>query len=132
MFRSKPGDHQTHLSSPATDFENTAEDERWLLCLNCRAPITSRDQRISIDSEHTHTFTNPTGMAFQIGCFATAPGCLFHGEATTLYSWFAGYAWKYADCASCHHHLGWQFVNQETAHCFSGLILDRLTTSSQP
>jgi hypothetical protein len=112
MLKNKPGYHQDQLLSPETDFEITAEDERWLLCRNCHAPITNRDQEISIANDHLHTFSNPTGLVFRLGCFASASGCLFHGEATTLHSWFAGYAWNYADCASCHHHLGWQFVNR--------------------
>jgi len=132
MFRGKPEFYQDHLTNPGTDFENAAEDGKsWLLCIHCRAPITSRDQEISVDNDHIHTFTNPDGLTFRIGCFASASGCLFHGETTTLHSWFAGYSWKYADCSVCRHHLGWQFANLEAAQLFSALILNRLTTRSQ-
>jgi hypothetical protein len=32
-------------------------------------------------------------------------------EASTLFTWFEGYAWQVASCAGCGTHLGWRFVS---------------------
>jgi len=74
--------------------------------------------------EHAHTFTNPHGLRFRIGCFADVTGCLVEGEPTTYWTWFPGYAWQMENCGSCRTHLGWRF--RAPQHLFHGLILDRL------
>jgi len=95
-----------------------------LLCARCRHPITDNDQRIDVNGSHAHTYTNPNGITFNIGCFRDAPGCAAIGAATTEYTWFPGYAWRIAECAKCGAHLGWQFTSP--ADGFFGLIVDRL------
>ena len=71
---------------------------------------------------------NPVGLVFHFGCFAEAIGCLIVGPDSLEYAWFPGFAWRYALCASCGEHLGWQFRNGETDRFF-GLILNRLRES---
>jgi len=100
--------------------------EKRLFCANCRHPVTNQDERISVLGEHEHSCTNPHGMTFHIGCFRRAGGCEPVGTQTTEHSWFPGYAWEIALCATCQAHLGWQFVS--TGDYFFGLILGHLTS----
>ena len=80
---------------------------------------------------------NPAGVTFHIGCFASAIGCTIVGPDSLEYPWFPGFAWRYAMCASCGQHLGWNFRrarqpgNRDSAgdsgdSFFFGLIVDRL------
>jgi len=99
--------------------------ENAIVCAQCRYTITSTTQRIDVDGSHEHTFANPHGILFQIGCFQSAPGCSYVGPATAQWSWFEGYSWRIAVCSSCTSHLGWVFLPGEGTP-FYGLILDRL------
>ena len=81
-----------------------------------------------VQGSHEHRFMNPAGLVFHFGCFAEAIGCLIVGPDSLEYAWFPGFAWRYALCASCGEHLGWQFRNGETDRFF-GLILNRLRES---
>src|SRR4249920_1919213 len=89
-----------------------SEDEggrEVLACASCRRPITSGAARIAVGGAHAHSFLNPQGLEFRIGCFALATGCLQVGDPTTYWSWFPGYAWQVEVCATCREHLGWEF-----------------------
>ena len=110
----------------AARVEDAATKEERLFCALCGHPITHQDERIKVNGRHEHTCTNPGGHTFGIGCFHEAGGCTTIGEATTAHTWFEGYAWQVAICASCEHHLGWRFHGP--ADYFHGLILDRLTS----
>jgi hypothetical protein len=68
---------------------------------------------------------NPAGLLFHIGCFAQAIGCTVVGPDSLEYPWFAGFAWRYAECGNCRCHVGWHF-RSEGRPSFFGLILDRL------
>ena len=51
------------------------------------------------------------------------------GEPTDDYSWFPGFAWTIASCASCGYHLGWLFYSQsenEWKMEFASLIVTKL------
>lgn len=98
---------------------------RRLLCAACDAPVTSQDAAIEVQGAHAHTFTNPHGYVFDVLCFSEAPGCRARGGATTEFTWFAGYAWQVATCASCAEHLGWRYSVRGRA-AFYGLIRQRL------
>jgi hypothetical protein len=111
------------------------QPEGGLLCFACGHPITSERQRFAAGGAHEHTFTNPAGWVYRIGCFRSAPGCAQAGEFTEEYSWFPGQAWRYALCAGCRTHLGWVFRGASAGAGgaagsappeFYGLILDRL------
>ena len=97
-----------------------------LLCSTCRARVTSVDQIIAMNGRHQHAFFNPAGIAFEIRCFQAAPGTMVQGTPSSAFSWFAGYAWQIARCATCHTHLGWRFVDQAGRSAFFGLIASRL------
>ena len=112
----------------AGEREEQAEEEENLYCFICGRPITQTRQRISVAGAHRHTFTNPAGYRFEIGCFREAPGCGQAGDYSDFYSWFDGYAWRYAMCSSCRVHLGWVYQGEDT---FYGLVLDRLLSSRE-
>ena len=97
---------------------------RRLLCRSCSSPVTAKTECIAIDGQHVHRRTNPAGIDFEFGCFATAPGTENIGEPTADFSWFAGYAWSYSVCRECATHLGWHFEGATPS--FHGLILARL------
>jgi hypothetical protein len=110
----------------AVDVAAESEDELddRVLCATCRAEITTRSLAVARAGAHEHTFRNPAGYSWAIACFADAAGCGSWGELTTEASWFAGYAWCYADCAGCRRHVGWWFVGGGPS--FAGLIVPRL------
>jgi hypothetical protein len=104
------------------------QEERRLFCAACRQLITSQDDRISIQGAQEHTFTNPHGYVFHIGCFRQTRGCSYVGERMSAWSWFRGFTWRIALCSNCNTHLGWMF--EAPGNRFYGLILNRLTSAS--
>jgi hypothetical protein len=100
------------------------DDGRILVCAACLQAVTTTSARIEMSGGHAHTFSNPHGIVFHIGCFAVAPGCGVASESSTLHTWFPGYAWQIAVCRGCGEHLGWLFRSGDS--CFHGLIFDRL------
>lgn len=116
------------LQIPAEQEEKAQNSARDLLCAACGHPVTRDDQRISVAGGHTHDCTNPHGLRFRIGCFASAPGCRIVGDGYLENTWFAGYSWRVTLCHNCHEHLGWYFRADERS--FFGLILARLRFSS--
>ena len=98
-------------------------DRKQLLCAACANPVTRPEMRIEASGTHQHTFTNPAGFTYVIGCFADAPGCAQSGIYTAEWSWFADHEWRYAHCRQCSAHLGWHFRGVDR---FFGLILERL------
>jgi hypothetical protein len=105
--------------------EEKKEEEKHILCAQCRAVITSPHERIEVQGAHEHTFFNPYGIIFQIGCFLQAQGCGYQGPAIEEFSWFPGYSWRIAICSSCLIHLGWLY-SAPAKESFYGLILDHL------
>ncbi len=97
---------------------------RVLRCSACLAVVTSDEARISVGGSHSHRFTNPAGITYDLVCFAAAEGCYVDGQPTTEFTWFAGFAWSYAMCSTCHRHLGWYY---EGPSKFFGLISSQLT-----
>jgi hypothetical protein len=113
------------------DLEKTDASETdgggWILaCAGCRRPITSAAARIQVGGAHAHSFLNPHGIEFRIGCFGLASGLLRLGDPETFWTWFPGHTWQVELCASCREHLGWEFRSSD--HRFHGLILDRLVS----
>lgn len=100
-----------------------ADAARRYWCAACRTVVTSEAAAIAVAGAHQHRFTNPAGLAFEIGCFSAAAGCRVDGEPTLEHTWFAGFAWSYASCANCGAHLGWCFDGDGR---FFGLIFARL------
>ncbi len=105
--------------------EDEAENKRRkLYCKACMNLITLASYRIEVNGAHSHTFMNPRGIVFHIGCFMNAQGCLITGSPTSEFTWFSGYRWCHVLCANCLNHLGWYY--QSGGASFFGLILDQL------
>ena len=64
--------------------EEEEEDEN-VYCFICGEIITRTHDRIPVEGAHKHTFTNPGGYLFEIGCFREAPGCEQTGKFTDLF-----------------------------------------------
>ena len=105
--------------------EPSPEEEAYIVCRQCRQAITRPNERISIRGSHQHTFANPHGIVFEIGCFKDVIGCGYAGAATDEFSWFAGYRWRICFCSMCLTHLGWIF-SSNAGDIFHALILDRI------
>ena len=105
--------------------EPSPEEEAYIVCRQCRQAITRPNERISIQGSHQHTFANPHGIVFEIGCFKDVTGCGYAGAATDEFSWFAGYRWRICFCSMCLTHLGWIF-SSNAGDIFHALILDRI------
>ncbi len=116
----KPG----HLVEDETK-EKEPDTGKYILCRQCQLVITSPEERIEMQGAHQHTFANPNGIVYQIGCFRSAAGCGYAGQSSDEFTWFKGYSWRIAVCRSCLFHLGWLFVSQGS-DSFNGLILNHL------
>ena len=119
---------------PATEIEidhEPSEEERWIICRQCQQRLTRPSERTSINGSHRHTFANPSGVVFGLGCFKLVRGCNFIGPPSYEFPWFSGYSWQIAICNTCQTHLGWLFRGGE-GNQFFGLILDRLLEIDAP
>lgn len=113
----------------AQHVEPIAKRRKLLLCLQCQGPITWADARIDVKGSHLHSFFNPHGIIFHIGCFSEAPGCAPASLPSSEFTWFPGYSWQVAHCGNCHEHLGWAFQGEHGS--FHGLILNRLVEKGE-
>ena len=109
---------------PDTNKQDTDTDKKFL-CRQCLQVISSPKECIELQGSHKHTFANPQGIIYEIGCFKNAMGCGYTGTLTNEYTWFRGFSWKIALCSLCLTHLGWLFISSEGTS-FNGLILNRL------
>lgn len=101
--------------------------QKALYCKACGKSITVKDQAITVNSSFRHTFFNPAGIVFELGCYRKAPGCMVAGVPSSEFSWFSGYLWRFALCSGCETHLGWCFESRTSV--FWGLILNKLKES---
>ena len=128
LFRERPGKkNDKGAPEPVEEegIEQSPEEEKYIICRQCRQAITRSVERISVQGAHHHTFANPHGVVFEIGCFKYAQGCGYAGPPSTEFSWFSGYAWRVSFCTMCLTHLGWVFI-AGSGDSFHGFILDRL------
>ncbi len=121
---------QSVLDQVEEKSDHDVDKRRALLCTRCGLAITTRDQRIEMNGRHEHTFANPHGIIFRIGCFESAPGCVTLPEEVKEFTWFDGYAWSHAMCFLCGNHMGWKYRAEQ--NCFHGLVLDRLVEEDAP
>lgn len=129
-FRVPPENQNDEMPVSVVEDETEAEileQEEYIRCRQCRNILASLDDRISVRGSHQHTFANPHGIVFIIGCFTSVQGCGHVGPPSDEFSWFSGYRWRVAVCLLCLTHLGW-FFTSSGKESFHGLILDRLIT----
>jgi hypothetical protein len=112
--------------------EETEEDgpRNSLLCKACGNEITASEFGIHRHGRFEHTFENPAGYSYRLGCFSAAWNCLLHGAPTHAHTWFPGFRWRFCACGRCGLHLGWHY--DSGAESFFGLILDNLVRQSHP
>jgi hypothetical protein len=122
-FREEPDDPGGSVD--VLDADDTDQDqEKGVRCGTCNFLITSQQEQCSRSGKNRHTFFNPAGIVYEIGCFRKAPGCLVYGPSSREFAWFAGYLWQICYCGECLEHLGWYFSSSEDG--FFGLIVSRL------
>ena len=124
LLKQEDGSGSRGAPRPTTVTERADERARALACAVCRQRITTTAARIEVDGRHEHTFANPFGYVYHVGCFASASGLTSVGPPSTEFPWFAGHSWQIEQCGTCREHLGWLFRAAE--HVFHGLVLDRL------
>jgi len=108
-----------------SDRSEKEERKKTLICIFCGHVITFPDRAMEVSGGHLHTFSNPGGVVYQIGCFSAAPGCLDVSDPTLEYTWFPGYSWSISVCAGCMAHMGWHYRADGSG--FYGLVLKNLT-----
>jgi hypothetical protein len=116
--------------APAADELASARHGDGVACAACRAFVADGRARLSVDGAHSHSFINPAGLIFRVSCFAAAPGVVSVGEASDVFTWFAGFAWRVALCRACGEHLGWSY--HRLASGFVALIADRIIETRAP
>lgn len=121
--------HSTGHQSQTENDTLPEEEELWIACRSCHQLLTRPSHRVAVHGSHQHTFANPGGVVFEIGCFRSVKGCQLTGPPSTDFTWFSGHSWQIAICSACQTHLGWLFKSQNDGPFF-GLILDRLTEIS--
>lgn len=130
-FFRKPGEPggATGGASPSRGIETGAADggKGAVVCLACGHRLAGADAKISVAGTHTHTFMNPGGYVFEIGCYRDAPGAAGAGAPSAEWSWFPGHVWQIALCRGCRAHVGWSFTGEGGG--FFGLVLDRIGES---
>jgi hypothetical protein len=113
------------IVSDAKD-EEQQQPESWLFCRYCGHRIAPAAAAVEMNGSHHHTFFNPAGIVYQIRCFSSAAGCIVTGDASSEFTWFAGFSWRIALCSACLAHMGWFFSSGENG--FYGLISTKLSS----
>ncbi|MGD8366055.1 MAG: cereblon family protein [Desulfobacterales bacterium] len=121
----RKSDGRKEAPSRAPSEKAESQEKKKILCRQCRQGITDPEQRIAVQGSHLHTFANPHGIVFDIGCFQTVRNCAAMGPASIEFTWFAGFRWRVLICGGCLTHLGWMF-SADGLEKFFGLIIDRL------
>lgn len=111
-------------SGGASDPATLERDDPMILCRSCRCPVTHPEFKILRENRFSHTFANPYGHVFEIGCFSRAEGCVKASGESDEFPWFPGYLWAVGACRQCGAQLGWIFSSGRDT--FYGLILDQL------
>ena len=112
-------------TAPESDVQAETEEEPLIRCRECLFPITREEAQDAWAGSRQHTFANPAGIVFTIGCFSAAEGCAAVGPSSSEFTWFPGFDWRVGICRGCLTHLGWHFAAPSGA-AFWGLILDHL------
>ncbi len=128
LYRDVEWGRKDPLSIPEEEQQQETETGEVIVCRQCGHPVTERRNKLVVNGGHLHTFFNPAGIIYEIGCFGRAPGCWVHGPASIEFAWFPGFTWRLALCDNCTTHLGWFFASEDST--FFGLILKKLAYTS--
>jgi hypothetical protein len=130
----KPVNDREPIRQPNSEAHSDSipfEEDRWIVCRQCRQRLSRPSERINVNGSHNHVFANPVGIVFEIGCFHLVRGLNFIGPPSFEFPWFAAHSWQIVICSICQSHLGWCFRGQGSNQFF-GLILDRLIEIDAP
>jgi hypothetical protein len=125
----RPGPRPSAPAARLRGERGAAGGGRPLVCVGCRRPITTEEDRIEVDGLHEYTQINPHGFIWNFRCFARAPGCVAAGGPSREFAWFAGHSWQIEACGGCGLHLGWLFSSP--ARRFHGLIVGRVVSEGE-
>ncbi len=110
--------------------QTLTKGEDVVVCRICHTVLTRPSHRTAVGGAFSHTFANPHGHVFEIGCFSQGEGCVSVSGPSSEFTWFPGYSWQIAACSGCGVHIGWIFSRDrkdlEGLMRFLGLILDKL------
>ncbi len=95
-------------------------EDKEIKCFRCGNTLTLESRKAEISGKHSHFFTNPAGIGFDLRCFSDAPGCETKGVPIADYTWFPGYKWCFAFCSECSVQSGWFYLSK--GNSFFGLI----------
>ncbi|WP_457551863.1 cereblon family protein [Desulfobacula sp.] len=104
--------------------DTLSKEEEIITCAFCNNYITDLACQMIVNDSFYHTFANPHGCVFEIGCFSDAKGCIYGSISSNEFSWFLGFSWQIGVCNHCSTHLGWVFSSESDR--FYGLILEKL------
>ena len=124
-YAKKQGGDAPEILAEDETKEKESDNENYILCRQCHQVITTPADRITVHGAHQHSFANPQGIIYEIGCFRSVQGCGYAGPATDEFTWFKGFSWRVAYCGMCLTHLGWLFISAGGGS-FNGLIVDHL------
>ncbi|XP_055812003.1 uncharacterized protein LOC129881910 [Solanum dulcamara] len=80
-------------------------------CRTCETLIAKRSNMLVMSSDGPlGAYVNPHGFVHEIMTLFKANGLAVIGNPVKEYSWFPGYAWSIAECATCETQLGWLFT----------------------
>ncbi|KAJ6698048.1 hypothetical protein OIU79_011564 [Salix purpurea] len=80
-------------------------------CKTCKTVIAQRSDMVVMSTEGPlGAYVNSHGYVHEIMTLQKANGLALIGRAIVEYSWFPGYAWTIAECASCETQMGWLFT----------------------
>lgn len=80
-------------------------------CKSCQTIIAKRSDMLVMSSEGPlSAYVNSGGYVHEIMTLYKANGLALIGPAVAEYSWFPGYAWTIATCATCKTQMGWLFT----------------------
>ncbi|CAH2060857.1 unnamed protein product [Thlaspi arvense] len=80
-------------------------------CKHCQTVIARRSDMLVMSSDGPlGAYVNPYGYVHEIMTFYKANDIALSGRAVKKDSWFPGYAWTIANCATCETQLGWLFT----------------------
>ncbi|KHN18148.1 Protein cereblon [Glycine soja] len=80
-------------------------------CKSCETIIAKRSDMLIMSSEGPlSAYVNSGGYVHEIMTLYKANGLALTGSAVADHSWFPGYAWTIATCATCKKQIGWLFT----------------------
>lgn len=83
-------------------------------CKNCASLIAKRSDMVVMSTDGPlNAYVNPHGYVHEVITVYNASGLALLGSPVKEHSWFPGYAWTIANCATCNSNMGWLFTATE-------------------